>query len=422
MRAGLSSTRKPSPIQKKSDPPRILFSLRANPLEPPRILFPFVQTLSLSPSSSAAATDELGFRRPEFRREDLAGTIAEGVSAKRRGDDGGGEAGVRRPGCVRGGVEGVEVVDGEEAKLQNKRAQIAFDRALGSPVDYHDPQFLGSGIRTQNTQENVNGICKSEGVGYERGVYFYAGVEIQLLFVELYQIGAVVQLAKSSSRFGSSLSLWHSFSRTHLQIYTFTQLILTALAAYGLGVYCHSGVNERDDQTDLSMPVELNIRDIGRTEKFSKRNTSDSTYFGTNSKLKRPMRSKEVILDTSSSRNIHPHSRCSSGEGGEVDGVAPGGEGGGGAAQAGEDRRSRGQAEAVTERHHDAAAAAACRPPPAVAAACCRVPGGGRVRGAGVAESQPIAIATGTVRPSAAHNPRVGSEHPEPRGSGKGYT
>nr|CAD1834574.1 unnamed protein product [Ananas comosus var. bracteatus] len=201
----------------------------------------------------------------------------------------------------------------EIAKLQNKRAQIAFDRALGSPVDYHDPQFLGSGIRTQNTQENVNGICKSEGVGYERGVYFMLEWKFSCCFVELYQIGAVVQLAKSSSRFGSSLSLWHSFSRTHLQIYTFTQLILTALAAYGLGVYCHSGVNERDDQTDLSMPVELNIRDIGRTEKFSKRNTSDSTYFGTNSKLKRPMRSKEVILDTSSSRNIHPHSRCSSG-------------------------------------------------------------------------------------------------------------
>ncbi|XP_020108539.1 late embryogenesis abundant protein 46-like, partial [Ananas comosus] len=78
--------------------------------------------------------------------------------------------------------------------------------------------------------------------------------------------------------------------------------------------------------------------------------------------------------------------------------------------------------EAVTERHHDAAAAAA-------AAAAAR--GGGHVIGCqaaggyvepGVAESQPIAIATGMVRPSAAHNPRVGSEHPEPRGTGKGYT
>nr|CAD1830513.1 unnamed protein product [Ananas comosus var. bracteatus] len=60
--------------------------------------------------------------------------------------------------------------------------------------------------------------------------------------------------------------------------------------------------------------------------------------------------------------------------------------------------------EAVTERHHDAAAAAA--------AAAAR--GGGHVVGCqaaggyvepGVEESQPIAIATGTVRPSAAHNP-----------------
>nr|CAD1840662.1 unnamed protein product [Ananas comosus var. bracteatus] len=41
----------------------------------------------------------------------------------------------------------------------------------------------------------------------------------------------------------------------------------------------------------LLMPVEPNIQDIGGTEKFSKRNTSGSSNFGTNSKLKRPMRS-----------------------------------------------------------------------------------------------------------------------------------
>ncbi|XP_020081307.1 uncharacterized protein LOC109704959 [Ananas comosus] len=105
----------PAQIQKNLisllQPPRILFSLRSNPIASSS---PFAQTPSLSSSSSAAATDELGFRRSEFGREDLAGTVAGGVSAKRRGDDGGGEAGVRRPGCARGGVEGVEGVDGEE--------------------------------------------------------------------------------------------------------------------------------------------------------------------------------------------------------------------------------------------------------------------------------------------------------------------
>nr|CAD1822691.1 unnamed protein product [Ananas comosus var. bracteatus] len=114
----LSSTRKPSPNTTKYDLPAptpshpLLLSLK-----PPRILFSLRSNPSLSSSPSAAATDELGFRRPEFGREDLAGTVAGGVSAKRQGDDGGGEAGVRRPGCARGGVEGVEGVDGEEVVL-----------------------------------------------------------------------------------------------------------------------------------------------------------------------------------------------------------------------------------------------------------------------------------------------------------------
>nr|CAD1818607.1 unnamed protein product [Ananas comosus var. bracteatus] len=103
----------PAQIQKNLisllQPPRILFSLRSNPiassspfaqtpshpllpsLKPHRILFSLRSNPSLSSSSSAAATDELGFRRPEFGREDLAGTVAGGVSAKRRGDDGGGK-------------------------------------------------------------------------------------------------------------------------------------------------------------------------------------------------------------------------------------------------------------------------------------------------------------------------------------------
>ncbi|XP_020104810.1 uncharacterized protein LOC109721554 [Ananas comosus] len=100
-------------------PPRILFSLRSNPIAASS---PFAQTSSLSSSSSAAATDELGFRRPEFGRKDLAGTVVGGVSAKRRGDDGGGEAGVRRPGCARGGIEGVEGVDGEEDAFVRARS------------------------------------------------------------------------------------------------------------------------------------------------------------------------------------------------------------------------------------------------------------------------------------------------------------
>nr|CAD1824809.1 unnamed protein product [Ananas comosus var. bracteatus] len=46
--------------------------------------------------------------------------------------------------------------------------------------------------------------------------------------------------------------------------------------------------------TKLLMLVEPNIQDIGGTENFSKGNTSGSANFGTNSKLKRPMRSKEI--------------------------------------------------------------------------------------------------------------------------------
>ncbi|OAY68440.1 hypothetical protein ACMD2_17743, partial [Ananas comosus] len=63
----------------------------------------------------------------------------------------------------------------------------------------------------------------------------------------------------------------------------------------------------------LLMPVELNIQDIGGIEKFLKRNTSGSANFGTNSKLKRPMRSKEIVSDASSARNIHPQPHCPSG-------------------------------------------------------------------------------------------------------------
>ncbi|XP_073003360.1 18 kDa seed maturation protein [Typha latifolia] len=48
-------------------------------------------------------------------------------------------------------------------------------------------------------------------------------------------------------------------------------------------------------------------------------------------------------------------------------------------------------------------------------------PTGGHVE-AGVAESRPIGIATGTARPTAAHNPRVGSDYPAATGTGHHYT
>ncbi|CAD6247116.1 unnamed protein product [Miscanthus lutarioriparius] len=47
-------------------------------------------------------------------------------------------------------------------------------------------------------------------------------------------------------------------------------------------------------------------------------------------------------------------------------------------------------------------------------------PAGGHVE-AGVGETRPIARATGTARPSAAHNPHVGSDFPQPRGTGGQY-
>lgn len=47
-------------------------------------------------------------------------------------------------------------------------------------------------------------------------------------------------------------------------------------------------------------------------------------------------------------------------------------------------------------------------------------PAGGLVED-GVAESGPIGRATGTGRPSAAHNPRVGSDFPQARGTGGQY-
>ena len=47
-------------------------------------------------------------------------------------------------------------------------------------------------------------------------------------------------------------------------------------------------------------------------------------------------------------------------------------------------------------------------------------PEGGHVE-AGVGETRPIARATGTARPSAAHNPHVGSDVPQPRGTGGQY-
>jgi hypothetical protein len=47
-------------------------------------------------------------------------------------------------------------------------------------------------------------------------------------------------------------------------------------------------------------------------------------------------------------------------------------------------------------------------------------PAGGHVED-GVGETRPIARATGTERPSAAHNPHVGSDFPQPRGTGGQY-
>ncbi|XP_047044797.1 11 kDa late embryogenesis abundant protein-like [Lolium rigidum] len=52
------------------------------------------------------------------------------------------------------------------------------------------------------------------------------------------------------------------------------------------------------------------------------------------------------------------------------------------------------------------------------------VPGGGPTGGHvedGVAESRPVGLATGTGRPSAAHNPHVGSDFPQARGTGGQY-
>ena len=47
-------------------------------------------------------------------------------------------------------------------------------------------------------------------------------------------------------------------------------------------------------------------------------------------------------------------------------------------------------------------------------------PAGGYVE-AGVGETRPIARGTGTTRPSAAHNPHVGSDFSQPRGTGGQY-
>ena len=47
-------------------------------------------------------------------------------------------------------------------------------------------------------------------------------------------------------------------------------------------------------------------------------------------------------------------------------------------------------------------------------------PTGGHVEN-GVAESRPVGLATGTGRPSAAHNPHVGSDFPQARGAGGQY-
>uniref|UniRef100_A0ACD5TQ67 Uncharacterized protein n=1 Tax=Avena sativa TaxID=4498 RepID=A0ACD5TQ67_AVESA len=52
------------------------------------------------------------------------------------------------------------------------------------------------------------------------------------------------------------------------------------------------------------------------------------------------------------------------------------------------------------------------------------VPGGGPTGGHvedGVAESRPVGLATGTGRPSAAHNPHVGSDFPQARRTGGQY-
>uniref|UniRef100_A0ACD5U7C0 Uncharacterized protein n=1 Tax=Avena sativa TaxID=4498 RepID=A0ACD5U7C0_AVESA len=52
------------------------------------------------------------------------------------------------------------------------------------------------------------------------------------------------------------------------------------------------------------------------------------------------------------------------------------------------------------------------------------VPGGGPTGGHvedGVAGSRPVGLATGTGRPSAAHNPHVGSDFPQARGTGGRY-
>ena len=47
-------------------------------------------------------------------------------------------------------------------------------------------------------------------------------------------------------------------------------------------------------------------------------------------------------------------------------------------------------------------------------------PTGGHVED-GVAESRPVGLATGTGRPSAAHNPHAGSDFPQARGTGGQY-
>ncbi|EES14774.1 hypothetical protein BDA96_07G092400 [Sorghum bicolor] len=47
-------------------------------------------------------------------------------------------------------------------------------------------------------------------------------------------------------------------------------------------------------------------------------------------------------------------------------------------------------------------------------------PAGGHVED-GVGETRPVARATGTARPSAAHNPHVGSDFPQARGTGGQY-
>nr|CAD1828181.1 unnamed protein product [Ananas comosus var. bracteatus] len=111
----------------------------------------------------------------------------------------------------------------------------------------------------------------------------------------------------------------------------------------------------------------------------------------------------------------------SAGEGGEVDGVAPGREGGGGVAQAGEDRRSRGHQAGGGDGAPPRRCRRCRRPPPAVAvmlSGARRREGTWSLRGGVAADRH----RDGDGAAVGGAQPRVGSEHPEPRGTGKGYT